>query len=234
MGIFDDPSLALSVLIFAVVFIVAAAAGLHLSKPPKILDKKPPAKFETRASTSRLEAGQDEPASSPRPSDALADIKKTLHTVSRVLAFIIVASLAALTVASYFATDPNDGSRLLTIVLAAGTAILALHLHRIDRRHRPTRGGGSLETAVARDGRADLASMIGAALLRRGKVEWTIAPPEVYSMDQQTLDRARAMAADGTPMEEICRSIAPDYSQWDPAHQQAYEGVVRAAIEHKG
>lgn len=234
MGILDDPSTTFSVLVFAVVFIVVAAVGLHLSKPPKILDKKPPAKFARPPSTSQFEASHEQTASSPRPSDALADIKQALHAVSRVLAFIIVASLAALTVASYFATEPNDGSRLLTIVLAAGTAILALHLHRIDRRHRPTSGGGSLETAVVRDGRSDLASMIGAALLRRGKVEWTIAPPEVYSMDQATLERARAMAADGRPMDEICQSIAPEYPQWDAAHQQAYEGVVRAAIEHKG
>lgn len=229
----EPRSLLFSLLVFATVFIVVAVVALRFFKPPKILDSKPPAKAAWGVSTSRTEDSlKKEAAPSERRSDPLTDFKRTLLTIHRILAFILVASLAALTVGSYFATNPNDGSRLLTIVLAAGTLMLAVHLHGIDRRHRPTPGDRALEASLTADVRSDLAQKIGAALLRGGRVEWQVASPEVYSIDRETLDRARAMAADGRPMDEICRSIAPDYDQWGAAHQQAYRSVVRAAIEH--
>lgn len=229
----DPQSLTVFGLVFAVVFIVVAVAGLHLMKPPKIIDGKPREKGHRRASISRPQA-RPVGAERARPSDAGAELKRTLYAVQRALAFILVGSLAALTIGSYFATDPDDGSRLLTIVLAAGTLILGHHLHRMDRRIRPAAADDAPQGGPAFNIRAELASKMGAALLGDAKVELKIASPEVYSIDQVTLDRARAMAAEGHAMDEICRTISPEYDGWGAAHQQAYQSVVRAAIEHDG
>jgi len=231
----DDPqSLTVFALVFAVVFIGVVALGLHLMKPPKILDGRSALRAPGRLSTSRQQVSQNAAEPARRSTDAFADLKRTLLAVSRVLGILLVGSLAALTIISYFETDPDDGSRLFTIVLATGTLILGHHLHRMDRRHRPIGSDGALQSSPEFDVRAELARKIGTAMLAGGKVEWKVASPEVYSLDQNTLDRAKAMVAEGSAMDQICRAIAPQYEAWDFQHRQAYQAVVRAAIEHKG
>ena len=228
----DPQSLLFSILVFAVVFGAVAAVGWHLLKPPKTVGEGPAAK-SGRGFMAPPAPTANDLAPAERPRDPLGEVKRTLHIAARVVAIIIVASMVVLTVASYFATDPSDGSRLLTIVLAAATLIVAGHLHSLDRRHRPAPGGRD-EVAPRRDLRAQLAAKVGERLLGRAKFEWTIAPTQVETIDLDALERARAMAAEGRKMDEICRTISAEYDQWSPPHQQAYQSVVRAAIEHKG
>lgn len=243
----DPMALLVSAVAFVTVFIAAFAVGRRLMTPrvpyrsappaaarsspgrPSLLGRTGPA--QNRSSTATP------PTSSARGTDS-PDIRsptgtrQTLLTLHRVLTVLVVGVLLALTVSSYFSSSPDDGSMLVPAILAVVTLIVWLKLHNWRERYDPAEPDPAVRSDLARTIHADLSDKIAAALLDPARVKWEVASPEVYSMDGATLDRARAMASEGRPMDEICRSVQADYDRWDGAHQQAFQAVMREAIAH--
>jgi hypothetical protein len=67
---------------------------------------------------------------------------------------------------------------------------------------------------------------------RRGPVSVTYeSDPQVVRLDQDTLDRARRSLADGLDLDDTCRVIHPQYTDWDPFLQKAFRRALRASLE---
>ncbi len=110
------------------------------------------------------------------------------------------------------------------------TLIVALKLHNWrDKYHNPEQDA-ALRADFNWNVQSDLSRKLAAAL-SEAPVRWEIGSPEVHRMDQETVDRARAMAAEGRSMDDICGSIEPAYEGWGSPHRQAFQAVVRAMIE---
>jgi hypothetical protein len=56
--------------------------------------------------------------------------------------------------------------------------------------------------------------------------------PQVEVLDQQAIDRLRELSRQGASLDEICRQIQPEYDQWIPFRQQAFQKVVEAVVRH--
>ena len=210
----DPGSLIFPVLIFVTVFAVVAAVGLR---------------FLASAAT---DPGNASPRSTPGISQTSMRARATVRTILRILSAVFLAYLVTITVVSYFEASPHDGTYLVTGVLVVATLMAAGYFHRLDQRFSTSASGATMRDDLLRTVQADVAAKIGSALLDGTKVELSVAAPEVYSMDLKTLESGRSMLADGKSLDEVCRAIEPDYGSWVAGHQQAYQSVVRAALEH--
>jgi hypothetical protein len=200
--------LVVTAIVFATVFVIVVAVGLRLlSGGPKAVA---------------------EPPAAPG-----AGVRIAVRTFLRALSAILLAYLVTITIVSYLEASPHDGSYLVTGVLAIATLLLGGYLHRMDQRFRTTESDGTLGDDLLRTVHADLATKIGSALLGGTKVELNVASPAVHRMDLEALQRGRSLLAEGRSLDEICRTIEPDYGGWVPGHQQAYQSVLRAALEHE-
>lgn len=159
-----------------------------------------------------------------------AGFRSLLAKVFRALALLIVATLIALTVASYFQSTPGTGDILLTIVLAVVTVLAGAHLMSLDRRyHRPADPRDVLDVRQSLE--ANIGRMVGEALAGKVQVNWDIGSPEVHRMDRDTLAKARVMASEGRLMDEICSMVDGNYANWSPPHQEAFRNLIQAAID---
>lgn len=210
----DPGSLIFTVLVFATVFAVVAAVGLR---------------FLASAATDR---GNASPRSTPGTHQTSMRARTTVRTILRIVSAIFLAYLVTITVASYFEASPHDGTYLITGVLVILTVMATGYLHNMDQRLRTTEGDVTLRDNLLRTVEADVAAKIGSALLDGTNVEWSVAAPEVHSIDLETLARGQSMLAEGKSLDEVCRAIAPEYGSWVAGHQQAYQSIVRAALEH--
>lgn len=150
----------------------------------------------------------------------------------RVAAAIFLAYLAVITVIITLQASPDDGTYLVSGILVIVTLMAAGYFHRLDQRFGPSPGDGTLRDGLLQSIHDDLAAKIGRAVLDGSKVELSVAAPQVYKMNLETLESGRSMLADGRSMEEVCRAIDPDYDTWSAGHQQAYQSVVGAALKH--
>lgn len=237
-----DPgaSVLISAAVFLIAFLVAGAAGLHfLSRRNSAMRDRGAADPDaTRHSkqavllNGRLLAETPEPAQDGLPQEAAAgakpepDVRGVLTAVLKGLSILIVAFFAAATIAAYVAATPGNGLLLVSMLLAAVTLIVGMHLHKIYRRFARPR------IDPARAVPTDLASWLGAALLNKAQVRWELGSPQVHSIDRETLTRAQAMLAEGRSLEEVCRSIDSGYDSWSAPRRQAWQAVLRAAVEH--
>ncbi len=55
-------------------------------------------------------------------------------------------------------------------------------------------------------------------------------PPEVHPLDNQALDRARALLEGGLNIAEVCAQIAPEYVMWDRGRQQFFCQSIQTAL----
>src|SRR5688500_18364499 len=124
-----EPSLIFSVAVFLVVFVVAAAAGLHfLSRRTAAMDARPPNAGRSGATdlagvsekavllngkvlAGSSESSQSGPVGTDRPAAKRGiDPRTVLRAVQRTLSVTIIVILLTVTIASYFAANPHDGS----------------------------------------------------------------------------------------------------------------------------
>ena len=246
--LFADP---VSILVFVVVFAAVAAAGMRFVSPTRTDLAGPP---RSRQIQSRDGRATTKPASSPLleefattsvesirsnaartagiGTNARVEPRHVMGAIHRGLSWILVALLAAATIGTYWASSPGDGSRLLPAVLLMVTVIAGLHLHNRSRRFGNPTDDSALRADFRRTVELDLSNKIAAALVDGSQVRWNVGAPEVHSMDRETIAHARALAAEGMSMDEVCRTIEPEYGGWSFPHQQAFQAVVRAAIEH--
>lgn len=247
-ALFSDP---VSTLVFVVVFAAVAAAGMRFLSPTKTDLAGPPRSLQIQSREGRATA---KPASSPlleelatkSAQSILANAARTSGTganahveprhvmgaIHRGLSWILMALLAAATIGTYWASSPGDGSRLLPAVLLMVTVIAGLHLHNRSRRFGNPTDDSAFRADFRRTIELDLSNKIAAALADGAQVRWDVGDPEVYSMDCETVAHARAMAEEGRSMDAVCSAIEPEYENWSLPHRQAFEAVVRAAIEN--
>lgn len=249
-GLGDDPgSLILSASVFILVFGLVVAVGLYFLRQNRPPDRRTGLQdIRSHSATNRSAPMPASPVSvdpvsipvqdyqpptgglEPRPRRTL---RETMGAIHRILSAVIVAVLVALTISAYLASSPHDGSLIVPGVLAMVTLIVALKLHNWRHTFYNPKQDAALRADFHWTVQSDLSRKLTAALSEM-PVRWEVGSPEVHRMDQETVDRARAMAADGQSMDDICRSIEPDYEGWSAPHRQAYQAVVRAMIEAGG
>jgi hypothetical protein len=89
-----------------------------------------------------------------------------------------------------------------------------------------TTGGGTLGAAPAEDAPRRVRRF------RRGPVSVTYeSDPQVIHLDQDTLDRARRSLAQGLDLDDTCRTVHPQYADWDPFLQKAFRRALRASLD---
>lgn len=237
----DPGSLIFTLLVFATVFAVVATVGLRFlasgasPKPTPGTDQTPMTSEDAAWAQRLLESGV---AQSRKGAGAERDMvpgsgtRTAVRTILRILSAILLAYLVTITIASYLEGSPHDGSYLLTGILVIVTLMAAGYFHTLDQRFRTSESHATLRDDLLHTVEADVAAKIGGALLDGTKVEWSVAAPEVHSMDLEALESGRSMLADGKSLDEVCRAIEPEYGGWVAGHQQAFQAVVRAALEH--
>ena len=249
----DPASFMVSALVFLTVFAALSAAGLHFlsSKKPQptnlaskslvgsspdrsIADASAGATLGQLFGSGRGPAREQPTAPGRGPATPNYGPRRVLRTIHRGLSMLMMAILVTVTIGIYFATDPDDGSRLPFWILAVVTLIAGLHFLKADDRIGDPEEHAAMRADMIRNVETDMAAKLGAALLGQTPVQWEIASPEVHTIDRETLARAQSMAAEGASVEEVCRSIERDYDQWTEPHRQAYRAVVSAALEHSG
>jgi hypothetical protein len=247
-----ETSLIFSLAVFLVVFVVAAAAGLHfVSRRTAAMDARPANAGRSRAAdlarisdkavllngkvlAGSSESSQSGPVSTDRPAAKRGiDPRAVLRAIHRTLSVTIIVILLTVTIASYFAANPHDGSLLVTGILVMVTLITGLHLHSVDSRLHSGKWAG-FRIDFLRRVEADLEEKMAAALRDGSQLRWGVGSPQVHRIDGETLASARSKAAEGRSIDEICRTIDPDYACWSAPQQQAYQSVIRAAIDHGG
>lgn len=223
-GIFSDPTMGAMVVFGAVFFAVLAIGwwvfftGRGTSHAALPLDAVAPTASESGLS---------------KRSEALLNadfkIRRGLAAVFKGLSILIIGVLATLTVISYFYSTPGTGDILVTIVLAAVTLIVTMHLlgrvSLYDSAPDPR-----LLTEAGRPTETRLSHMLGEALSGRVTVNWEVAAPEVHKMDLDDLARARVMVSQGKSIDDVCLAVNKDYAGWSPPHQQAFRAVIEAAV----
>ena len=239
-----DPTASLvSLVVFVTVFVAVLAIGRHLTSP-RVPDRSRQgievgATSAVRTACSPAKSmplkGPTELAPHAPGSDVRIQFgaRQVLLTVHRLLSILVIGVLLVLTVGSYWSSSPNDGSMLVPAMLAIVTLMVWLKLHNWRRRYGPAAVDPAVRSDLARIVQASLSEKIAAALSDPARLKWETASPEVYRMDAETLDHARAMTEEGRPMDEICRSVQPDYDRWESAHQQAFQAVMREALSHR-
>jgi hypothetical protein len=89
-----------------------------------------------------------------------------------------------------------------------------------------TTGGGTPGAAPAEDAPRRVRRF------RRGPVSVTYeSDPQVIHLDQDTLDRARRSLAQGLDLDDTCRTVHPQYADWDPFLQKAFRRALRASLD---
>lgn len=179
----------------------------------------------------RMFASPGRAASTGPGPDAGKSLRTVVRTALRVLSWIVLAYLVTITIISYSEGSPDDGSYLITGVLAIATLLLGSYLQNLDRRLQATAMDPAASEKFLRGVKSDFATNVAGALLDGTTVELSIAEPEVHAIDIAGLDRARTMLAHGKSMDEVCRAAEPAYGDWDIGHQQAFQAVMRAAVE---
>ena len=130
---------------------------------------------------------------------------------------IVTLLLGAGAVFAYLSATPGNGLLLVSGILALLTLMAGLSISKLDWQ----------------DEQAEKFRQIGEEF--RGLVQLSTShvhtEPEVHRVDSRTVDEARRMAADGAPLDDVCRMIDPDHDRNDRYHQEAFRRIVQAMID---
>lgn len=149
---------------------------------------------------------------------SIESARSLFKRIYRIGMILITLVLAGFTVLSYVSATPGNGLLLVSGILALLTLIAGLSISRLDDQ----------------DAQAEAYSQIGQDIRNLVKVSTHFghAQPEVHRVDAATVEAAKRMALDGAPIDDICQAIDPGHAGHDPAHQEAFRGIVRAMIEN--
>lgn len=173
---------------------------------------------------------------------SVRDVLKLIYKLGVLAAALTLGALAYL---AYAGSTAGSGDVLLSIVLGVLALLALLSVPRLDWQDEQAeiyrgifddmRTRFPLEVKFA----GTPESPPGAA--PQGGGQWTIgtgAPvsvrhgePEVHRVDASMVDKARRMASEGAPIDDICRMIDPGHDRDDSFHQQALRRIVQAMIE---
>lgn len=143
--------------------------------------------------------------------------RSLLKLIYKVGMIVLTLLLAAGSILAYVSATPANMLLLISGILALLTLIAGLSISKLDDQDR----------------RADTYRQIGQDIRNLVKVSTTrsYSEPEVHRVDATMLETAKRMAADGLPIDAICRAIDPEHDSHLPAHKEAFRNVVKAMIE---
>ena len=147
--------------------------------------------------------------------ESARSIFKLIYKISMTLLTLMFASGAIL---AYVSATPANMLLLVSGILAILTLMAGVSIFKLDDRDR----------------QAENYRQIGQEFRKLVKVStsYAHAEPEVHRVDLATVEEAKRMAADGAPIDDICRSIDPGHDGHDPAHKEAFRKIVQAMIEN--
>lgn len=161
-------------------------------------------------------------------------MRETFKLVYRTGMMLVTLVLAIGSAAAFWAHTPANQLGLVGGILALLALIAGLSISKLDDRDRQAE-------SLAEIGREFRAKMPFAMNFGKGgQVDWSLkegsfnvqyAEPQVHQVDAAGLEDAKRMAADGAPIDDICRAIDPEHDLHDPVHQEAFRRIVRAMLE---
>ena len=172
--------------------------------------------------------------------DSARDLFKLIYKVAMTLVTLALAGGAVL---AYLSATPGNGLLLISGILAILTLITGLSITKLDDQDRRAETYRSIiddmrslakgthpDFKVDRAG-TEMSGGIGPAA--GGRVSFSVhhSEPEVHRVDSGMLEEAKRMAADGAPIDDICKMIDPEHDQRDVHYQEAFRRLVKTMIE---
>ena len=175
--------------------------------------------------------------------DTARELFKLIYKVAMILVTLAFAGGAVL---AYVSATPGNGLLLISGILAILTLIAGLSITKLDDqderaetyreiiddvRSRVTWVTPSVRPAAEP---ADEPGRDAGPERIPGKpisVSVHHSEPEVHRVDTAMLEEAKRMAADGAPIDDICRMVDPQHDRRDRFYQEALRRVVKTMIE---
>ena len=168
------------------------------------------------------------------------DVLKLVYKAGMIAATVVLAVLAYL---AYRSSTPGTGDVLLSIILAILAFFALLSIPKLDWQDEQAETYRGMFDDLRRL-RANVRFTSGpppADSLPTGAkpggaptgphMTVHFAEPEVHRVDANVLDQARRMAAEGAPIDDICRMVDPGHDRNDELHREAFRRIVQAMID---
>lgn len=129
----------------------------------------------------------------------------------------ITLTFAAGAVFAYLEHTPANQLLLVSGILALLALIAGLSISKLDDQDR--------EAETYRQIGEDIRGLV------KVSTSYSYAEPEVHRVDSTVVARAKSMASEGAPIDDICSMIDPEHPNHDPAHKAAFRKIVQTMIE---
>ena len=175
--------------------------------------------------------------------DTARELFKLIYKVAMILVTLAFAGGAVL---AYVSATPGNGLLLVSGILAILTLIAGLSITKLDDqderaatyreiiddvRSRVTWVTPNIRPAARPadepGGDTELERIPGEPI----SVSVHYSEPVVHQVDSAMLEEAKRMAADGAPIDDICRRVDPGHDRRDPYYQEALRRVIKTMIE---
>jgi hypothetical protein len=154
------------------------------------------------------------------------DIFKLIYKVVMIIATV---GLVLFAYVLYRTATPGNGQLLVSGIVAILALMAFLSINRLDWQDEQAETYRSILDDMRT--RFPVSIQFGGAANPSAIGTVSFADPEVHRVDTAMVDEAKRLMSEGKPIDEICRMIDPGHDTHDPAHQEAFRRVVRAAIE---
>ena len=146
--------------------------------------------------------------------ESARSIFKLIYKIGMIL---LTGMLASGSILAYVSATPANMLLLVSGIFAVLTLMAGVSIFKLDDRDR----------------QAENYRQIGQEFRKLVKVStsYSHSEPEVHRVDLATVEEAKRMAADGAPIDDVCKVIDPGHSGHDPAHQEAFRRTVQAMID---
>ena len=167
-----------------------------------------------------LDMVASDPARRPRRSrgggeDGGFDPRRLLRSFYKVAMTLVTLGFVAGALLAWLAATPGNGLLLVSLILGWAALMTGLSIGKYDRQ--------DYAAETYREIVDEIASTV--------QVATSLAEPEVRVMDGDAVARAKRMARDGKPLDEICRAVEPGYAAWSAPMQRAFQEVMRQVID---
>lgn len=161
-------------------------------------------------------------------------MRETFKLIYRSGMTLVTIGLVISAVAAFWNHTPVNQLGLVGGILAFLALMAGLSISKLDDQDRQA----ETYAEIGREFRAKMPFTMKFG--EGGKIDWNLkdgafnvqyTTPEVHRVDAAGMEDAKRMAAEGVPIDHICRAIDPEHDRHDPAHQEAFRKIVRAMIE---
>lgn len=144
-------------------------------------------------------------------------MREAFKLIYKSLMILVTVGLGIGAIAAWWYATPGNGLLLVCGILAILTLIAGLSINKLEWQDQQA----ATFAGIFRDMRA----------MKNCAISIQYAEPEVHRVDAAGLKDAKRMAAEGAPIDAICRAIDPGHDRNDPAHQEAFRKIVWAMIK---